>query len=547
MAMRTAREFLHRLALVVIFILMLVLLTLNTHTFGFSNNQYAVIAIGQWKSPSYGILSPDGGLTFDPFGNLWVADTFNNRVLVFTPPFGANMSASYVLGQSSLHGTTYGIGPASIGRPVGIVADSKGSIWVVDPDNARILDFEPPFHNGMNASMVIGQPDFESNTPHLTRSGLYPEWATFDTAGDLWVSDGGNSRVLEFRPPFSTGMNASIVIGQPDFTHNYCPVKSQGCESWTVLHSPGDLAFDPAGDLWVIEYGVNPERLVEFKPPFSNGMSASNVFSGELPAFNVLAFDSAGNLWMGSSQGVFEFKTPFSNPYTQPVNASASLGGYPGESWSKNLLTPSGLTFDSSGNLWVTDCVSCWLMPDWNGRVLGFDARAHPVYTVFGTVLFVNSAGLLQPLRAVQLTQMNSIPFPEGLFNFTIQGLQPGGSVELTISFPRPVNSELKWLSYSDGHWSELPSNETSISGSNVTLTLNNATQAGVISMLGGLSLLPPYLTSTLTSAAASTLTSTPLSAQRQQIPSALVLAVSMILAVTVAVTVAIRKGRRHI
>ncbi len=467
------------------------------HAGAFSNGQSAAISIGQWESPSYGILSPDGGLVFDPLGNLWVAATFNNRVLGFRPPFSGNMSASYVLGQLNFQGTKYGTGPDRMGRPIGITTDSKGDVWVVDPDNSRILAFEPPFHNGMNASIVIGQHDFKSTTPSLSRSGLYPEWATFDAAGDLWVSDGGNSRVLEFQPPFSTGMNASLVIGQPDFTHDYCPIASEGCESWTVLHGPGDIAFDPAGNLWAIEYAENPERLIEFKPPFSNGMRASNVFSGGLPAFNVLAFDSAANLWMGSSQGVFEFKPPFSNPYTQPVNASASLGGYPGESWSQNLLTPSGLTFDSSGNLWVTDCVTCWLMTGWDGRVLGFNAGVHSVDTTSGTVSFANRGGLLLPLSHIQLTQTDSITFPAGLFNFTIQGLPADDSVTVTVSFPHALPAGMGWWSRQGNGWKRLPANQTQVEGNNMTLIFTHASLDGAISEVGGPAEAPANLTET--------------------------------------------------
>jgi len=40
----------------------------------------------------------------------------------------------------------------------------------------------------------------------------------------LWVADNGNSRVLEFEPPFSNGMNASTVIGKPNFTNLSCTV-----------------------------------------------------------------------------------------------------------------------------------------------------------------------------------------------------------------------------------------------------------------------------------------------------------------------------------
>jgi hypothetical protein len=39
----------------------------------------------------------------------------------------------------------------------------------------------------------------------------------FDSNGQLYVPDFGNNRTLVFAPPFSTGMNATLVIGQGNF------------------------------------------------------------------------------------------------------------------------------------------------------------------------------------------------------------------------------------------------------------------------------------------------------------------------------------------
>ena len=74
------------------------------------------------------------------------------------------------------------------------------------------------FMNGQSASLVIGQNDFTSSSVRSSPSSLYgPTIAVFDSSGNLWVGDSHHSRVIEFKPPFSTGMDASLVIGQPDF------------------------------------------------------------------------------------------------------------------------------------------------------------------------------------------------------------------------------------------------------------------------------------------------------------------------------------------
>jgi hypothetical protein len=66
---------------------------------------------------------------------------------------------------------------------------------------------------------VIGLKDFTSSgTVDVSQSGFAsPAFSTIDSSGNLWVGEDRHSRVVEFKPPFSTGMDGSLVIGQPDF------------------------------------------------------------------------------------------------------------------------------------------------------------------------------------------------------------------------------------------------------------------------------------------------------------------------------------------
>jgi hypothetical protein len=117
------------------------------------------------------------------------------------------------------------------------------------------------FATGQAASFVIGQPGFTSDSPGTSASQLNrPRGVAFDSDGNLWVPESDNHRVLEFVPPFSTGMSASLVLGQPDFTtrtHLYPPdQKSTG--------APRSIAFDSSGDLWVASWDG---RILEFVPP----------------------------------------------------------------------------------------------------------------------------------------------------------------------------------------------------------------------------------------------------------------------------------------
>ena len=351
----------------------------------FANGQAASLVLGQNDFISRHPTTSQSGIDdpvqalFDSSGNLWVLDAGNSRVLQFKPPFSSGMSASLVIGQksfeTSIRSTSkdgFGDPSSPVSRhiarlsdgPVGAAFDSSGNLWVADFANNRVLEFQPPFATGMNASLVIGQEDFVTRSSRISSSGLFrPTEPAFDSLGNLWVHDSGNNRVLEFRPPFSSGMNASLVIGQSSFEANSPSLSQSG------LHSLfGDLAIDTSDNLWIADYWNN--RVLEFKPPFSNGMNASLVIGQPGFTTNVLvgdptdiigmgfvtAFDPSGNLWVVFQHRLLEFKPPFT------TNMQASLEiGQPDLTSTTWVGGPNGVSipvhpgFDSSGNMWVPD------------------------------------------------------------------------------------------------------------------------------------------------------------------------------------------------
>ncbi|MDA4130369.1 MAG: hypothetical protein OK457_06325, partial [Thaumarchaeota archaeon] len=137
-----------------------------------------------------------------------------------------------------------------------LAIDQSDDIWIADANNNRILEFRPPFSNGMNSSLVIGQKDFVTTTQ--AGFGLGYGWViTFDPAGNLWVTY--NNRLLEFKPPFTMGMTitqASLEIGQSNFTSSEW---TGGQNGFSGINKPG---FDSSGNLWVPDGGNN--RVLEF-------------------------------------------------------------------------------------------------------------------------------------------------------------------------------------------------------------------------------------------------------------------------------------------
>jgi sugar lactone lactonase YvrE len=176
------------------------------------------------------------GVSLNGDSSLFVSDQANTRVLEYKAPIKGNQLATVVLGAYTLNNPGKGV----FANPSGSAVDSKGNLWVADGAYNRVLEFVPALWNGKPAALAIGQPDLTTTAANLSQNGLFnPNAVAFDGHGNLWVSDSGNVRVLEFVPPFSTGMNASVVIGQADFTSN-----SRGVSASQIL-GPDGITFVP--------------------------------------------------------------------------------------------------------------------------------------------------------------------------------------------------------------------------------------------------------------------------------------------------------------
>jgi sugar lactone lactonase YvrE len=128
------------------------------------------------------------------------------------------MAASLVIGQANFTSGAPAITAAGLDYPGGIAFDGAGNLWIGDSLNNRVLEFVPAFATGMSASLVLGQPDFVTATANLSQSGFdAPFGLAFDSKGRLAVADSANNRTMAFKPPFTTDQLAEGVLGQPDF------------------------------------------------------------------------------------------------------------------------------------------------------------------------------------------------------------------------------------------------------------------------------------------------------------------------------------------
>lgn len=258
-------------------------------------------------------LTTPQGAVLDTTSNppiLYVADAGNNRVLAWKNPFGLGNAAKadLVIGQRDINRTRAN-GPGTdfttgLNSPTGLAVDSQGNLYVADSNNNRIVRYPRPFDqptdNFLQIDLMIGQETFGSaNTgtsgrqPNRGRStpsastvyfsdlgtNVFRVRMTFDPAGNLWVSDAGNNRVLRYPAnklqPGNFGFDADVVLGQLDF--NTATGFNGDPRDKTKINAPSGIAAAPDGRLYVCDTVAGRGRVLVFRNPTTNAVSADRI------------------------------------------------------------------------------------------------------------------------------------------------------------------------------------------------------------------------------------------------------------------------------
>ncbi len=255
-----------------------------------------VQAFGSYGSGD-GQLAQPSGLAVDSAGNVWVADTNNNRIDEFSS------SGAYIQQFG-----TYGTGNGQFTSPTGIAIDSSDNIWVADapPFTNRIQEFS-------NTGQFIGQiscgADFD------------PANLALDGSGNLWASGG-----------LYNSQSTSYVLGIEEFDSGGSPIAQFTAERGV------DFAFDSSGNIWL----AGEFSIYEYSP---SGVYLTQINVQGVPAGGI-AIDHADNIWVTTVlNGVEEYNS--SGVYVTQFGSKGSGNG--------QFLAPTWIAIDASGNLWVLD------------------------------------------------------------------------------------------------------------------------------------------------------------------------------------------------
>ena len=255
---------------------------------------------GQFNGPE--------SIAVDGSGNVYVADTHNDRVLVL------NSSLDHV---ATLHP---GSGEGRFYQPKGVAVDGSGRIYVADRSNNRILVFNSSLdHAATVGSFGTGDGQFAN-----------PEGVAVDGSGRIYVADTGNDRVQVFDSSLAhVATVGSFGTGDGRF------------------YQPKGIAVDGSGRIYVADTGNHRVQVLNSSLDHASSAGSFGTGDGQFNQPKGIAVDGSGRIYVADT----------GNDRVQVLNSSldrvATL--HPGSIY-VTYHTPKGIAVDgTTGKIFVAD------------------------------------------------------------------------------------------------------------------------------------------------------------------------------------------------
>lgn len=232
------------------------------------------------------ILDTPTALLLDGSGNVYIADTLNNRVRKVGTDGNINTVAGN--GQSNSTGDGGAATSAAINSPEGIALDRSGNLYVADTAGHRVRKVTP---DGTITTVAgNGNGGFQGDGGPATQASLYyPKGLATDKAGNLFIADWLNSRVRVVTPDG----NIYTAAGNGSFAY----YGDGGPATSAALRFPWGLAVDSSGKIYIAD---DENSVIRVLTPVAASQTSAAPRIDPAGVFTVSAFGGFASTSPGS-------------------------------------------------------------------------------------------------------------------------------------------------------------------------------------------------------------------------------------------------------
>ena len=293
------------------------------------------------------------GVAVDPAGNLYIADTADNRIRKVN--FSGVISTFAGTGVPGYSGDRGKAISAQLSGPTGVAVDANGNVYVADRDNYRIRRIS--LDGTINTVAGNGTAGFSGDNGPALLAQIRPLAIAVDNKGNLYIGDGRNYRI---RKVDSNGTITTIGgDGGSGFAGDNGPAKDAAIGLVT------GVAVDPAGNIYLADFlnarvrRINPAGMITTIAGsgdfgyISDGAPA--VESVMLP--DGVAIDNSGNLLLSDVNRSVVRRVDLSSGMIFTVAGNGNFGflGDNGGATNAELNGPAGLAVDGNNQIYIAD------------------------------------------------------------------------------------------------------------------------------------------------------------------------------------------------
>ena len=286
------------------------------------------------------------GLAVDSLGNVYVGE--NGHLIRKISPTGVvtTLAGSGIGGGNGAFADGTGVS-ASFAYPTGVAVDSSGTVYVADQLNNRIRKITS---GGVVTTFAgNGGTTFTDGTG-TNATFNSPSGVAVDSNGNVYVGDNSNNRIRKITPAgVVTTLAGQTTAGS-----------TNGTGTNASFTNPYGIAVDSIGNVYAAE--VNGHRIRKITSAgvvttlAGSGTATFADGTGTNASFNVsqgVTVDSSGTLYLADQQNQRIRKiTPAGLVSTF---AGSGVAGFTDSVTPYLFNRPTGIAFDSAGNLYVAD------------------------------------------------------------------------------------------------------------------------------------------------------------------------------------------------